>query len=122
MRATISLRAASAVCASNMTPSETRILAACTVGNAVSVTPAIHSVFGLFLVPLSTTFGWSRASISGVLGVIALISACTLPFLGRYADRHGARNLVLVGCLSFAGAIASLALTNGSLPRFYLTF
>jgi MFS family permease len=105
-----------------MTPSETRILVACTVGNAVSFTPAIHSVFGLFLGPLSATFGWTRASISGVLGLIALIAALTLPFLGRYADRHGARSLVLAGCLLFAGAIASLSLTNGSLSRFYLTF
>jgi MFS family permease len=105
-----------------MTGNETRIVAACTIGNAVSVTPAVHSVFGLFLLPLSTTFGWTRASISGVLGLIALIAASALPFLGRYADRHGARNLVLGGCLLFAAAIASLAFTNGSLLRFYLSF
>lgn len=105
-----------------MSRSETQILTASTVGNAVSVTPAVHSVFGLFLLPLSTTFGWTRASISGALGLIALVAACALPFLGRYADRHGARNLVLGGCLLFAAAIASLALSNGSLPRFYLSF
>lgn len=105
-----------------MTRTETQILTASTVGNAVSVTPAVHSVFGLFLLPLSTTFGWSRASISGALGLIALVAACALPFLGRYADRRGARNLILGGCLLFAAAIASLALSNGSLPRFYLSF
>jgi MFS family permease len=105
-----------------MTRTETQILTASTVGNAVSVTPAVHSVFGLFLLPLSTTFGWTRASISGALGLIAVVAACALPFLGRYADRHGARNLILGGCLLFAAAIASLALSNGSLPRFYLTF
>ena len=31
-------------------------LAACTVGNAVSVTPMVYTVFGLFLVPISSEF------------------------------------------------------------------
>ena len=48
------------------------VLIACTLGNAVSVTPAVHAVFGLFLVPLSAQFDWSRASISGVLGILPL--------------------------------------------------
>ena len=98
------------------------VVLACTVGTIVSMTPAVHSVFGLFLIPLSDSFGWPRAAISGVLGLVAVVSAAVLPIVGRLADRHGARGLVLVGNVALGGAVALLALTNGSLARFYLTF
>ena len=98
------------------------IISACSIGNAVSLTPAVHATFGLFLIPLATAFGWPRAAISGVLGLVAITSALVLPLAGLYADRHGARRMVIAGNLILAGGIALLALTNGSLPRFYLTF
>ncbi len=98
------------------------IVVACTTGNAISMTPAVHAVFGIFLIPLATSFHWQRAAISGVLGVAAIISAIVLPLAGQYADRHGARGLALGGNLMLAGAIALLSLTNGSIVQFYLTF
>ncbi|MET0269949.1 MAG: MFS transporter [Sphingomonas sp.] len=98
------------------------IVTACTVGNIVSMTPAVHAVFGLFLIPLSETFGWPRAAISGVLGVIAVTGAIVLPLAGRMADRYGVRRLALVGNLALAAMLALLAFTNGSLALFYLTF
>jgi MFS family permease len=98
------------------------VLAACIVGNAVSMTPAVHSVFGHFLVPLSATFGWSRASISAVLGIMAVTGAIVYPLAGRWADRHGTRGMVLAANLLFALGIALLAFTNGSLVQFYATF
>jgi MFS family permease len=98
------------------------VLFACTLGNSVSVTPAVHAVFGLFLVPLTETFGWSRASVSGVLGILALVGAVTYPLLGRHIDKAGARTTLLVGILGLALSIAALALTQGSLVQFYATF
>jgi MFS family permease len=99
-----------------------RVLAACVIGNAVSMTPAVHSVFGHFLVPLSASFGWQRASISAVLGIMAMTGAIVYPLAGRWADRHGARAMVLTGNILFAIGIALLALTRGSLTQFYATF
>ena len=98
------------------------IVVACTTGNAISMTPAVHAVFGIFLIPLATSFHWQRAAISGVLGLAAIISAIVLPLTGQYADRHGARGLALGGNLMLATAIALLSLTNGSIVQFYLTF
>ena len=100
----------------------TPVLFACTLGNAVSVTPAVHAVFGLFLVPLSETFGWSRASISGVLGILAVVGAVSYPIIGRHVDAHGARRTLLTGVVGLALSIAALALTSGSLIQFYATF
>ncbi|RKF23567.1 MFS transporter [Altericroceibacterium spongiae] len=85
-------------------------------------TATVHSVFGTFLVPLSETFNWTRASISVVLAIIALSSAIVYPLAGRYADKHGTRRMILFGNLLFALSVAALAFTNGSLPLFYATF
>lgn len=98
------------------------VVTACTVGTVVSMTPAVHAVFGLFLIPLSQEFGWPRAAISGVLGIIAVTGAIVMPIVGRLADRHGARRLALFGNVALALAIALLATTDGSLMRFYLMF
>ncbi len=103
-------------------PRKGSVLLGCTLGNAVSVTPTVHSVFGLFLVPLSLAFDWSRASISGVLGVLALVCAVSYPLIGRHVDRHGARRTLLTGVVGLALSIAALGFTHGSLLQFYLTF
>ena len=103
-------------------PGRGRLLFAATAGNALTTTPAVHAVFGTFLVPLSESFGWSRASISGVLAVLALTSAVVYPLAGRYADAHGARRMLLFGNILFALSVAALAFTTASLVQFYLTF
>lgn len=98
------------------------IVAAATVGNMVGMTAAVHAPFGIFLIPLSESFGWPRASISVVLGIISLFGALIYPLAGRYADSHGARRMLLCGNVALAGAIALLAFSNGSLALFYVTF
>lgn len=98
------------------------MLVACVVGNAVSMTPAVHSVFGHFLVPLSEQFGWPRAAISAVLGIMAVTGAVVYPLAGRWADRYGTRHMVLLGNVVLALGLASLAFTTGSLVQFYLSF
>lgn len=98
------------------------VLAACTTGVAVSMTPAVHAVFGLFLLPLSETFGWPRAQISVVLGMMAVVGAVVYPIAGRFADRHGARRMLIAGNIVFALSIAALALATRHIAQFYLTF
>jgi len=58
--------------------------------------------FGLFIVPIEETFGWSRTEISASLS-FAAVSGLTAPFLGRAMDRFGARP-VLVFSLAVFGA------------------
>jgi len=98
------------------------ILAGATIGNMVSITPAVYSIFGTFLIPLSNTFGWPRAKISGVLSIVALIGAIVYPLAGRFADRHGARGILLVGFLSFSLALGSLAFLDGRLSQLYIIY
>jgi MFS family permease len=98
------------------------VVAACTVGNFVSATPMVNSVFGVFLLPLSKAFGWPRAEVSGVLALIAVIGALAYPIVGRIADRYGARRTILIGNLLFAASIAALALANGRPVQVYFLF
>ncbi len=52
-------------------------------------------IFGLFIEPLETEFGWSRTQISASLSFVAL-GTLTGPLVGRMIDRHGAKPVMLV--------------------------
>lgn len=98
------------------------VAVAATVGNMVGITPAVSATFGVFLVPIATDFGWARATVSGVFGLIALVSAIVYPAVGRAMDRYGSRRLLIGGNLLLAGSIALLALATPNVMFFYLLF
>lgn len=98
------------------------VVAACTVGNAVGPTPMVFTVFGLFLIPLTSEFGWSRSSASFVLFIMSITSAIGYPIVGRMIDRYGARKIILPGNLLFALAVASVSLIDAKLIHFYLAY
>ena len=98
------------------------VVFACTVGNAVSVTPMVYTVFGLFLIPISTEFGWSRAAVSFVLFIIAVAGAVSYPIVGRLIDRYGARPVILTGNVLFAASVASVSLVEASRFQFYFVY
>jgi MFS family permease len=95
---------------------------ACTVGTAVSMTPMVYTVFGLFLIPLTTEFNWTRSSVSFVLLIVAVAGALGYPIVGRLIDRHGARAVLLLGMLLFAAAVASVALIGNSRAELYAAY
>ena len=98
------------------------VVFACTVGNAVSVTPMVYTVFGLFLIPISSEFGWSRAAVSFVLFIIAVAGAISYPIVGRLIDRYGARPVILTGNVLFAASVASVSLVEASRFQFYFVY
>ncbi|PNU06735.1 MFS transporter [Novosphingobium guangzhouense] len=105
-----------------MSTASARLAIAATTGNLVCMTAAISATFGTFLVPISQEMGWSRAAVSGVLGLIAIIAAISYPLIGRTMDRVGARPLILCGNLALGILVASLAWTTDSLWLFYLQY
>ena len=48
--------------------------------------------FTVFLLPVSTTFGWDRAQVVSVYSIGALCSGLSAPFVGRLFDRSGPRS------------------------------
>ena len=105
-----------------MTNPRAAILTSCTIANMVSLTPVVHATFGAFLIPLTTEFGWARAKISIVLAIVAVAGAILIPLAGRFADRHGARRMLIAGNMALAAGVASLAFLTDSLTQFYISY
>src|SRR5260221_6378691 len=73
--------------------------------------------FGVFIGPLESDFGWSRASLGIAMALCALLSAVTLPFVGLLMDKFGVRRpLVFAVCL-FALNVAAIGQST-TLPMF----
>lgn len=91
-------------------------------GVMVSFASIIPYTFGLFIKPLSLSFGWHREAISAGFTIAALMVAAASPALGILLDRFGPRRVVLPCIAIFSLALGSLAGLSSSLTRFYLTF
>jgi MFS family permease len=78
-------------------------------------------VLTVFIVPLSTDFGWTRTQISAVTSVGAVLGALAAPFTGRLTDKLGARLPLTLAASSIILAMLSLA-SMQSLTWFYLGF
>jgi MFS family permease len=98
------------------------VVLACLLGNMVCTTPIIYSPFGLFLIPISQAFDWPRARVSGVLTLLALVTALAYPIVGRLADRHGPRRLFLIGNLALGAGVVALGLSSPNVFLFYGLF
>jgi MFS family permease len=98
------------------------VIVACTVGNAVSITPMVYTVFGMFLIPIATEFAWPRAAVSFSLLVVAVASALGYPVIGRLIDRYGARPVILAGNILFAAAVACASLIGASRLELYFVY
>jgi MFS family permease len=98
------------------------VVLACLLGNMVCTTPIIYSPFGLFLVPIAQAFDWPRARVSGVLTLLALVTALAYPVVGRLADRHGPRRLILIGNLALGLGVIALGLSTPNVVLFYSLF
>ena len=91
-------------------------------GVMVSFAAIIPYTFGLFIKPLSQTFGWHREAISAGFSIAALTVAAASPGLGILLDKFGPRRVVLPCIAVFSVALASLAWLSPSRTRFYITF
>ena len=70
-----------------------------------------RSAFGVFVIPLSEEFGWSRSTISLAAATGALVGGLTQPFIGNLYDRLGARKVILASLVAVGLATISLTLT-----------
>ena len=78
---------------------------------------ASNYAFGLYVVPLEETFGWTRTEISASLSFLA-IGSLAAPLLGRFMDNYGARPL-LTGSLALFGVSLVLRPLMTELWHFY---
>lgn len=74
---------------------------------------------GLFMAPLQSEFGWSRAEISGGLTIFALATLPLMPVAGVLVDRFGPRRVALPGLIAASLAFAAFATMDGSLVKWF---
>ena len=70
-----------------------------------------RSSFGIFVIPMSEEFGWSRFTISVVAAIGAIVGGAAQPILGYVFDRIGARKVILTSLVTVGLATAALGLT-----------
>ena len=59
----------------------------------------LRAVFGVFIKPMETTFGWDRASLSGAAAISLLLVGAAGPVVGWLADRWGPRRVIFVSAI-----------------------
>ena len=75
------------------------------------VTVGGRSAFGVFVVPMSEEFGWSRSTISLAASLGFLVNGLSQPFVGRMFDTLGGRRVILASLATVGIMTIFLALT-----------
>ena len=67
--------------------------------------------FGVFVIPMSEEFGWSRLTVSIAAALGVLVNGIIQPFMGQLFDRTGGRKVILTGLLALGISTVLLSLT-----------
>ena len=74
-----------------------------------------YNGFGVFIIPMSDEFGWSRGQVSFAASLGTLLGGFSQPVFGWVFDRIGGRRLILWGLAAFGFSTVLLMFTNGIL-------
>ena len=96
------------------------VLLCCSIGAIVG--PNVFAVYtaGMFYLPLSGEFGWTRTELSLAQTILPMVFALTSPFVGYLIDRHGERWPIVASLLFQALWLAAMATLDGDI--FYYWF
>ncbi|HET7874128.1 MAG TPA: MFS transporter [Methylomirabilota bacterium] len=73
----------------------------------------LRAIFGVFIRPMESEFGWDRASLSGAAALSLLLLGAVGPLVGWLADRWGPRSVILLSCTVLgAGTLLSSRITS----------
>ena len=75
------------------------------------LTVGVRNAFGIFVIPMSEEFGWTRTTISFAAASGFLINGITQPFLGHLFDRIGGRRVIVIGLVLIGICTLLLSLT-----------
>lgn len=81
----------------------------------VTLSMGIRHGFGLWLLPITQTHGWSRETFALALAIQNLAWGCFGIFAGMVADRFGAFRVIVAGALLWALGLAGMALSTSPL-------
>jgi len=72
--------------------------------------PIILFTFGILVVPLTSEFGWPRATLASAVVASHMTGALAMPFIGGLIDRFGVRRVTLPAICGFSLVLAAIAL------------
>ena len=72
----------------------------------------VRQGFGLFLEPISHTYGWPREVFSLSMAIQALMWGISQPVAGALADRFGAIRVLTLSALAYSGGVVLMALAS----------
>ena len=88
---------------------------------AVASYGVLSYAFAVFIVPMSSDLGWSKATITGAFSAAQLVAGATAIPVGRWVDRHGARGVMTAGAI--LGTLALIAWSRvQSVAAFYVVW
>jgi MFS family permease len=90
------------------------IVAASLIGNIVGPGPAVIFTVNVFMVPVTTSLGWTRGMFSAGLLASAVASPVMTAVFGYLLDRFGIRRVALPATVFYALALCSFALLTPS--------
>jgi len=82
---------------------------------AVTIASSFDTL-GVFLLPLSKQFGWSRTQVSLIATALQLSSAAAMPLVGLIIDRVDAKRVMFCGVIVLGFALLAASRAN-SLPQ-----
>jgi MFS family permease len=91
---------------------------------AISTTVAygvLYYSFAVFVQPMEQELGWNRAETSLAFSLAMLVGGLVAPLLGRFLDRHGAREVGSLGALAATVLLLGWSYTS-SLPVLYVVW
>jgi MFS family permease len=101
------------------TPASWRTLAGSGVLALFGVSALYGSTFGLFLLPLQQSLGWSRGEIAFSLTLSTLFTPLVAPLTGWVIDKFPLRPLILTGVVLQSANFAAFSLMDGSVWVYY---
>jgi MFS family permease len=96
-----------------------RTLLACSVGNGFGLSGFAFYTFGVFVVPLTVAFGWTRGEVSTAASFLLLGTVFTAPIVGTIVDRFGAKRVGLISMVLLSIGYVSLTQLGGEIAFFY---
>jgi len=89
------------------------------IGVGSGLTGIVFYTHGVFVVPLTEEFGWSRGATQFAFSFVMISAALTGPLVGSLTDKYGARALALSGVLALTLTFAALSFTTGNIWTYY---
>lgn len=99
-----------------------KVVTAALIGIGCGLSPLPFYTMGVFAPHLIASFGWSVAEVMAGLMITTFSVVIGAPLAGALSERYGTRPVALSSIVLFGLSFMSMALLQGSLVQYYLTW